>query len=241
MALTRTQMSSLISFYSGRSSTDGDDISTTINLLLQIAIDECIKIHKFKQTETRDTSLVTVADVATVTLPSDLAALGNVLISDPTISPVNAYPVPNKGKDFVDKFYPNRANDPSRRPEVCYEENGKIEFAPTPDIVYNVTANYWKFLGDTFDDDADECPLPDATHAIIAYVVGEIFDGEDEDTLSLKFKSKFIALLSSAVSFDMSKPGRVFEKQEHDIGHFVSGGILDIETLVFEGGQHRHG
>ena len=234
MALTRAQMSSLISEYSGRSSTDGDDKTSTINTLLQVAVDECIKVHFFKQTDTVDKTLVTIADDPQVALPSNLAALGNVRIYDGS----STFPVPNKGKTFVDKYYPNRDNDPTRRPEICYEEGGNIEFAPTPDIEYAVYANYWKFLGSTFSSDSTECPLPDAVQAIIAYVVSELFDMEDEDTMSFKYKNKFAAFLGSAVSFDKSKPGRIFEKEEHDIGHFVSGGILDIETLVWEGGHH---
>ena len=140
MASTRLQLrTKVLANMDGRS-------DTAITAAVNAGLDEACKVvmaaggtgHRWRRLGTRVSSLATVADAQTVTLPAGCGAINGLTVLDETSS----YRIEIRDQEWVERWLTAADQQATSKPLWAYREGASLYLAPCPDAAYTLRLSY---------------------------------------------------------------------------------------------------
>jgi len=200
MALTRTQIKTLVQSYTGKLNK-----ATLIETLCDLALNEAVRKYPFdssrlsspissaEATETHRSMIQTVADEVEITLPATVVNLISVELLD-TSTDVS-YSVALKPDWWFAKLAGSNQYETQGIPEYACRQGGVLKFNRPFDAVYTVRIRYSWYP--VFEEDDDENPIAVLDTFLVDYVTAHVF-------LSIEDKDNFAVWMVKAVGSDFN-------------------------------------
>jgi hypothetical protein len=188
MAITRTQIKQFVIDNTGKSNK-----ATLVETLCDMALEEAIHRHKWKDASSMRTStLTTSADATSVALESNTINVKQITWFE-TADTNNTGNLIIKPIEYIRKNYRTVAEHSSEPPYMAYIMGGTIYFHAPLDKAYSFFVdNTYK---PTFASDATECPISYLSNFVAYFVVAQVF-------LSIEDAQNFGMWMNKAVGRD---------------------------------------